>query len=161
MPKTEEEYRQFQNRDSGGAGINQLDIEQQPQPIPFPGGAVGDSVYYTSSREPGLHEPLPRSEPQMSDVISDLLSKHSYLRPPASAEGVSKYHTGKDLPTYRNNSERYSVNDPDELSRLVDVLKRIGVLDLALPPEVFRPNPSKTYALPNAGSMYGSENISF
>lgn len=45
-----------------------------------------------------------------------------------------------------------AVYDKDELQNLLTALNRIGVFDLATPPEVFRPNPTTTYA--GAGLPY-------
>jgi hypothetical protein len=51
-----------------------------------------------------------------------------------------------------------SVYDKPELENLLNALRRVGVFDLALPPEKFRPNPTTTYALPSAAAMYSMEN---
>jgi hypothetical protein len=41
------------------------------------------------------------------------------------------------------------IYDIDEMQRLMDALNRIGISELALPPENFRPNPTTDYAMPN------------
>jgi hypothetical protein len=79
----------------------------------------------------------------------------------AKYRGLLSNFEGKPIEYPR--SDKRIVNDPDELSRLVDALKRIGVFEMALPPEIFRPNPAGTnYVLPNSPYTIGEEpNYSF
>ena len=60
----------------------------------------------------------------------------------------------------RNYGEK-KIYDVDEIQRLVSALRRIGIFELANPPETFRPNPFGTrYALPNIPYTIG-ENPDF
>jgi len=50
--------------------------------------------------------------------------------------------------------DRKIVNDPKELESLLSILKRVGIMDLALPPEIMRQNPTNDSVLPNAASRF-------
>jgi hypothetical protein len=69
----------------------------------------------------------------------------------------ANYEPGYDVGLTHGDTK--TVKDPKELENLVNALRRIGVFDLALPPENFRPNPQTTYVLPGAASMYGTEQL--
>jgi hypothetical protein len=56
------------------------------------------------------------------------------------------------------------IYDKESLQSLVDALNRIDATALAMPPRDFRPNPTKEYAMPTAGGLFGydeGQNIGF
>ena len=60
---------------------------------------------------------------------------------------------------YRKHAGGQKVYDVDEMKSLMDVLRRVGVFELATPPEVMRP--PINYVLPEPSKLYGTEGITF
>lgn len=60
---------------------------------------------------------------------------------------------------YQKHAGGQKVYDVDEMKSLMDVLRRVGIYDLATPPEVMRP--PINYVLPEPSKLYGTEGITF